>query len=262
MFLREHRPDVHCNQPPRRCVLAIGSVGLYFLPVKSSRAILLFLRNAGVEARLKPMPQRIGVSGYDALNHRIARLAQRWANTLGADLIITGDAAAAIQAVRITQHGQSFGQRITNVVDDCRTLGYRHLLLLGNDCLDASIDNIAEAFATLEAGRSIAAAPAADGGSWMIGVDTEQIAREVFRALPWCTDQLFASLAALPNAAAVGQVRHDFDTWHSHEGRAALAQALGYRSRINTALAVQSYSPAPATRKALMRPSLPAPPTR
>jgi len=225
------------------------------------RAILLFVRDERRESTIKPLPDRYRRKGYAALNRRIiARLAPLIGK--GADLIVAREPGPGqtIHGATVLQRGANFGDRITNAIADTLALGYDAVVAVGNDCPTLSPSDISSAFDALARGASAVAAPARDGGAYLIGVRAGTIDDHAFRALPWCTGTLFGALVALPGAAALRVLREDFDRWESRGAIEAL-QLLFADARSRAASRLPDNPVAIARlHKALTRIFLSAPP--
>lgn len=222
------------------------------------KALILFVRDERDEALLKPLPRNHRGLGYAAINRSVV---ERLAPALeGIDLIISTSGPSTLSGVRLQQRGVGFGERITNTVNDAFALGYQQLIVVGNDCLTIEPADITAAFATLSAGALLVAAPARDGGAFLIG------ARPGFDAvgfadLPWQTSRLYTAFLSLPHASALPVVREDHDHWNGSHARAALNRLLG--SPLQAPQNLTHYSShilSSALRKALTRSFLPAPP--
>ena len=224
------------------------------------RAIILFLRDEQEEALLKPLPQGCVAGGYRQLNRRVAeRLSQ--AATFNADLVVVGTERIG-GLTTIPQRGVGFGERITNALCDVFALGYGHAVVVGNDCPTLAPNEIADAFAALQQGAAITAAPAHDGGAYLVGAAADSFTPTTFVSLPWQTESLFAALLALPAAASVGPIRADFDTWASAAARHALRQLVGFTIRTFFPFRIQPRSLQwHSIWRAIARPHLPAPPS-
>ena len=225
------------------------------------RAIIFFVRDERREEAVKPLPAPYRRAGYSSLNRRIAaRLAPLTAE--GVDIIIAGESSSAPAGThRILQRGKGFGERITNAVADAYALGYRDVVVVGNDCPTIAVTDVTAAFAALDDGATLAAAPTRDGGAFLIALRRDGFHPSRFAALPWRTEHLFAALRELPGAEALDILRDDFDAWGAPSALAALAALYGRREPAPTV----HLHPAPAfpcwRMKALSRIHLPAPPT-
>ncbi|MCY4339605.1 MAG: TIGR04282 family arsenosugar biosynthesis glycosyltransferase [Gammaproteobacteria bacterium] len=86
-----------------------------------------------------------------------------------------------------TQSGADLGARICAAMT--QTLAsYRHVLLVGSDCIDLSPEDINLALEQLAAGSDVALGPAFDGGYYLIGLSRPQ--RRLFEGINWGTDRV------------------------------------------------------------------------
>ena len=228
--------------------------------MNTRRAIILFLRDEREEGLLKPLPLECVAGGYRQLNRTIAErlIASTDPST---DLVVVGTAPVKGLAT-LPQKGTNFSERITNAFRDTFALGYQQAVMVGNDCPTIAPNEIAAAFAALDQGFAVSAAPARDGGAYIIGLAAGRVNFTEFAALPWQTEVLFAGLLQLPEAVSVGPVRADFDTWRTAAARRALRQFIGFTNGALTPSPIQPYSRSPHSMwMALARPHLPAPPS-
>lgn len=228
------------------------------------QAIILFIRAERTEAAAKPLPGRHGAAGYRAVNRRMAERL-RPALAAHADLVVVAEHHCSMPhaAHVLPQHGAGFGERITNAVTDTLALGYHRVVIVGNDCPTLSPGDIEAAFTGLAGGAAYAAAPARDGGAYLIGVAGDSFSPAAFGSLPWRTASLFAALLHLEGAVAVADVRDDFDEWASPAARRALDRFLAFRQVQDLRPSI-AHAPGHTRRraKAITRIHLPAPPPR
>ncbi|MDD2850648.1 MAG: TIGR04282 family arsenosugar biosynthesis glycosyltransferase [Desulfuromonadaceae bacterium] len=92
-------------------------------------------------------------------------------------------------AVVVPQLGETIGERMAAAFNCCFADGWERVILAGSDIpgLDAGILRAAvAALATLDA----ALAPAVDGGYGLIALRRDSYTQELFRDIPWSTDQV------------------------------------------------------------------------
>ena len=229
--------------------------------MQSTRAIILFVRDERLEGAAKPLPASYRSAGYWALNRRIAeRLGLLCRDGIDLILVTERERGALPCSGILRQRGSSFGERLGNAIADTFALGYRDVVVVGNDCPTIAPSDIAGAFARLGNGATIVAAPTSDGGAYLIGARRECFDAESFAALPWQTASLFHAITALPGAALLPILRDDFDDWNGTEALRALALLLPLHGEP----IVRQLPPLPvrssARMKALTRIFLPAPP--
>ncbi|MDB5034924.1 MAG: hypothetical protein JWQ98_2165 [Chlorobi bacterium] len=227
--------------------------------IQPRRAVVLFVRNERSEALVKPLPRRYRAEGYAALNRRIvARLRGLFGGDT--DLVVVGGSTPDGAAHFLPQHGFGFGERIANAITDTAALGYGDIVVIGNDCPTITPQDILSAFDRLRAGAGVVAAPASDGGAFLIAARAEALDIPSFLRLPWCTPRLFASLLEMPGADRLVVVRPDFDSWNDLRAHRALCLLFGGHAD-GSSRALPSSPPVHASRrKALTRIFLTAPP--
>lgn len=230
--------------------------------MSSHEAILLFVNDELLEEAIKPLPASCA-HGYRQVNRRIAMRFTALAAE-GIDLIVatagTAEHGARLYGAAhvLRQHGDTFGQRLGNAMQHAFALGYRRVVAVGNDCPSIAAADVRTAFRMLRNGGAYAAAPAADGGVFLLGASCDGFDPAAFIALPWCTPKLCRRLLRLPGAVGIPLLRRDFDSWSSPAAAEALARLLGATS---VGGAAGCFPPPPHRRfRALMRPYLPCPP--
>ncbi|HVZ41695.1 MAG TPA: DUF2064 domain-containing protein [Candidatus Kapabacteria bacterium] len=229
--------------------------------LRHRRAIVLFVRDARREAACKPLGGRFGAHGYRGLNSRIAA---RLSSLLdrATDLLVVSESGGAYGGIR--QRGATFGERITNAMADTLAAGYRSVAVVGNDCPSIAPADITAAFQRLDAGALIVAAPACDGGAFIVaarGATFEKSEyRERFIDLPWRTSSLFDAMMLLEGAEGLPVVREDFDHWQGRSAERALAVLFdAWRPAIRRGALPRPVRSA-ACHKALTRTFLTSPP--
>jgi rSAM/selenodomain-associated transferase 1 len=104
------------------------------------------------------------------------------------------DAAAELGAWRRAgwnarpQGEGDLGERLCRAMTDAFTEGVSNVLILGADCPEFGAEDIQAAFEALN-GHDVVLGPATDGGYWLVGLGRSL--PEVFREIPWSTDQVF-----------------------------------------------------------------------
>jgi rSAM/selenodomain-associated transferase 1 len=89
-------------------------------------------------------------------------------------------------------HGD-LGQRLEHAFGEAFACGARRVVVIGSDCPAVEPEDIEAAWAALET-CDVVLGPAQDGGYWLIGLAAPH--PEVFRAVPWSTDQVLAETLA------------------------------------------------------------------
>ena len=65
---------------------------------------------------------------------------------------------------------------------------YRHVALVGSDCMDLAVADIDLALEQLVAGNDVVLGPALDGGYYLIGLS--RLYRQLFTGIEWGTDRV------------------------------------------------------------------------
>jgi hypothetical protein len=219
------------------------------------------VRDEREEAALKPLPAALRPHGYGTINQRImARL--RSIVQRGVDLVVVSDSKTvkATGATLLHQRGGTFGERITNAITDTLACGYDEAVVVGNDCPTIAAGDLLAAFERLSEGAPVVAAPAFDGGAFLVGARTGFDSAN-FAALPWQTSQLFAAFRLLDGSATLSIVRDDFDSWSGNRAQQALLQLLGNFFVLSSATLPSFPLLSRATVKARTRIFLTAPPS-
>src|SRR5881227_236713 len=91
----------------------------------------------------------------------------------------------------IPQHGDGFGERLTNAVDDLLHVGFESCCLINSDSPTATVEAFGEAVAQLQdADDRIVLGPSDDGGYYLIGM--RKLNRHLFEEIDWSTERVFA----------------------------------------------------------------------
>lgn len=82
------------------------------------------------------------------------------------------------------QHGDTFGERITQSIASVFNKGYEQVLTIGNDSLSLTKDHLRKAIKAMDRGE-IALGPSYDGGFYLLGLNKNQFKEEFFNSLSW-----------------------------------------------------------------------------
>ena len=103
------------------------------------------------------------------------------------DVLVATEAPAAIPpgALELRQRGRDFGESLRLAFEDAFELGYRRVVVIGNDAPDITTDYLKSAFVQLEQGGEARAVlgPATDGGYNLLGLASP--CPEAFESVPW-----------------------------------------------------------------------------
>ena len=95
----------------------------------------------------------------------------------------------------LTQIGTSFGERITNAIQDIFDQGYQRVIAIGNDCPELQPEDLRFAADQLLKGKCVIG-PNIRKGTYLIGLDQSSFIAEEFMELPWQSNQLLLKLKA------------------------------------------------------------------
>lgn len=85
------------------------------------------------------------------------------------------------------QAGAGLGERMCFAMEQALR-GYRHVALIGSDCMDLAAADIDLAMEQLAAGIDVVLGPALDGGYYLIGLS--RLYRQLFTGIEWGTDRV------------------------------------------------------------------------
>lgn len=134
------------------------------------------------------------VDGYDL----------RWACAPGSQPPDALRAVVGAAADIFPQRGADFAERLYQIACDCRTAGYRRLVISSSDSPHLPAETVACAFAALER-ADVALGPAEDGGYYLIGLsldDSPGAPPDLFRGIRMSTATVCAE--TLARARALG----------------------------------------------------------
>lgn len=86
-----------------------------------------------------------------------------------------------------TQAGAGLGERMSSAMEQSLER-YRHVALVGSDCMDLVAADIDLAMEQLAAGNDVVLGPALDGGYYLIGLS--RLYRQLFAGIEWGTDRV------------------------------------------------------------------------
>lgn len=157
---------------------------------RSQSALIVFTLSPEAEARRKPLglgrPEQ-AARVFAALLEHVHRVGSALS---GVDLLpaMPPSGAGPAEAV-LVQRGRSFGESLRLAVEDAFSLGYRRVLVIGNDAPEISRGYLERAFGLLDSGRRAAVVgPAADGGYALLGLTAP--CADAFEGIPWGTSHV------------------------------------------------------------------------
>jgi len=151
---------------------------------REDTALVLFTLAPDAEGRRKTLgPSRRAAEIFALLLEHLRDVGSRLA---GVDLLLATPAGSLPgPGERLVQRGNSFGDSLRMAVDDAFALGYRRVLLIGNDAPEISRNYLRRALGALGSGDRPRAVlgPAADGGYVLLGLNAPCAA--AFRGIGW-----------------------------------------------------------------------------
>ncbi len=183
---------------------------------RNSTAILFFSRTAEEEAKHKSFVS----NGAKLLDIRIAQ------QLINQNLSEANRTKLPVITVFSDQQvGSDFGARFSNAILDVFDQGYENVITIGNDCLSVTKQTILEVERQLERGAGLVAGPTIDGGAYILGFSRENFEVDRFKALSWCTSNLFQEILDYANDLNVSiQVLETFRDIDSSNDLAQLLQ--------------------------------------
>jgi hypothetical protein len=93
----------------------------------------------------------------------------------------------------LKQHGNSFGEKITNAFTDIFSMGYEHVICVGNDTLQLSRKHLFTAINAVEH-QKIILGPSYDGGTYLIGFSKKDFNEASFKNIKWQSSKTYQNL--------------------------------------------------------------------
>lgn len=166
---------------------AAGREVYIHLPVKNESAdtaILLFAHTADHEVKYKSF-----CSGHTASkNQEVARVLLQ--HTLR---VVKQSELPLVTVLTAQQAGRTFGERLANAFQDAFEMGYQRVICIGSDCPTLSAGDLRIASESLQQ-QDIVIGPAADGGTYLIGMHISCFDPEAFAMLNWQTSKVLDEL--------------------------------------------------------------------
>ncbi len=159
----------------------------------SESALILFTLSPEAEGRRKSpglgRPERAADVFAVFLDH----LENVCSGLQGVDLLIATPVSSELAKNRrrniLPQRGSNFGDSLRLAIDDAFSLGYRRVVVIGNDSPEISRSYLENAFDALtSSGPRAVLGPAKDGGYALLGLTTP--CAEAFESMPWGSSQV------------------------------------------------------------------------
>lgn len=168
-------------------------------------ALLLFTRSQTEEARAKDFSETNSIKSNRLIAGHLITHTEKIARKSGLPCFVITSAQ---------QHGNTFGEKLSDAFNQVFDLGYEQVIAIGNDCPSLSSVDLIEAANKLETKNAILG-PAVDGGLYLIGLNRKSFNTQQFSNLPWGTDganvMLQQYLASKNISFSVAEVKEDID---------------------------------------------------
>lgn len=169
---------------------------------RSDAALILFTLPPHEEGRRKPLGLGVPHTAA-AVYSEILRHLQSLCELPGVDLLVSSPGEpgpwARADGAHLAQRGRHFGESLRLAIEDAFALGYRRVVVIGNDAPEISQDYLRTAFASLEGDRAKAVlGPSTDGGYNLLGLT--RACPAAFERMPWGSSRVGAeTLSRLVN---------------------------------------------------------------
>jgi len=91
----------------------------------------------------------------------------------------------------IKQHGNGFDERLKNTISDAFNIGYKEIIIVGNDCPDLTPELIQESFNSLNQ-NDVVIGPSSDGCFYLIALKKND--ERIFDNVKWYSDKVLSQL--------------------------------------------------------------------
>lgn len=149
-------------------------------------AILVFTRTANEEAVCKVLTKNQAFNTCTSVTKRIIDHTLQATYNTGSD-VFTIDSPK--------QKGDSFGERLTNAIEDIFSKGYDNLIVTGTDTPDITTEHFDQTSNLLLSGKDFVIGPSADGGVYIIGLSKKAYQRDKLINIAWETSSVKTQLA-------------------------------------------------------------------
>lgn len=155
----------------------------------SHTAILFFTRSAEKEAEVKNFSLKRNIS----LNKKVAQ------GLINKTLELVRETKLPYFIVdEKSQNGSSFGEKLSNAIQEYFIKGFEHLIIIGNDCLGLKSEHILKASRNLQNNETVAGATI-NGGLYLIGINKSSFDKSSFEKIRWQTENVFNDFKNLNN---------------------------------------------------------------
>jgi len=146
----------------------------------NNTAILIFTRTEAQESEQKDWGRRINKRGQRNIAKRFIQ------HTLAT---AKKTKLPVFTCFGTEQYGNSFGEKLTNAIEDVFSKGYNNVITIGNDTPNLSSDLILKANQLLNH-KKFVLGPSQDGGIYLLGIRKEAYIRDELVKMQWQTKYL------------------------------------------------------------------------
>lgn len=147
--------------------------------IKENRtALLLFTRSQQEEARAKDFSEVHSIRSNSLIAGHLISHAEKTARLTGLPCFVIHSGE---------QHGNTFGEKLSDAFSRIFELGYANVIAIGNDCPTLSPQDLQTAALQLTTNHAVLG-PAADGGLYLIGLNKTAFDAASFANIAWETD--------------------------------------------------------------------------
>ncbi len=143
-------------------------------------AIIIFTRFAGEEAKIKGFANQFGKQKGTSLTKKL--ISHSLKQTRKTNLPV-------FTFFPNRQNGNSFGEKLSNCIEEVYNNGYENVIVIGNDCPSINTSLLNEVQNKLE-DQKLIIGPAFDGGVYLLGLNKSAYVRKDFINIPWLTNKV------------------------------------------------------------------------
>jgi len=147
------------------------------------KAILFFSRTAEEEAKYKSFHNQVSFKGNLAIGQGLINASLKTLSEVDIPLIC---------CYSDHQVGDSFGERLSNAIEDVFKNGYEQVVVVGNDCPFINKEHILSSFESINQGQLVIG-PSTDGGVYLFGLNKSQFDKNELSKLAWMQSDLLDS---------------------------------------------------------------------
>lgn len=141
-------------------------------------ALLLFTRSQQEEARVKDFSEVSSFRSNSLIAGHLISHAEKTARLTGLPCFVINSSQ---------QHGNTFGEKLSDAFSRIFELGYANVIAIGNDCPTLSTQDLLTAAQQFKTTQAVIG-PATDGGLYLIGLNNSAFDAKSFATLPWESD--------------------------------------------------------------------------